>query len=63
MRTALALGWQAVFLLEGCCDIFNDKALRAGRGAAFKLPLAHGAEPCSACFAKLALAAYWRPSP
>jgi TrmH family RNA methyltransferase len=26
----------------GCCDPFNDKALRASRGAAFKLPIAIG---------------------
>ena len=26
----------------GCCDPFNDKALRASRGAAFKLPLSSG---------------------
>ena len=40
LRTALALGWQAAVLLPGCCDPFNDKALRASRGAAFRLPLA-----------------------
>lgn len=38
----MALGWDACFLLPGCCDPFNDKALKAGRGAAFKLPLAQG---------------------
>lgn len=42
MRTAVAFGWDACFLLPGCCDPFNDKALKAGRGAAFKLPLAQG---------------------
>lgn len=47
LRTALALGWQGVLLLDmgpgnKCCDPFNDKALRAGRGAAFKLPMAEG---------------------
>ena len=42
LRTACALGWQAAYLLPGCCDVYNDKALRAGRGAAFKLPLARG---------------------
>ena len=26
----------------GCCDPFNDKAIRAGRGATFKLPLSFG---------------------
>ena len=29
----------------GCCDPWNEKALRAGRGAAFKLPLAAGDWP------------------
>ena len=42
LRTAVALGWDACFLLPGCCDPFNDKALKAGRGAAFKLPIAEG---------------------
>ena len=42
LRTATALGWQGAFLLPGCCDAFNDKALRAGRCAAFKLPHASG---------------------
>ncbi|GAB4814944.1 hypothetical protein N2152v2_001990 [Parachlorella kessleri] len=42
LRTALALGWGGVLLLPGCCDPYNDKALRAGRGAAFRLPLASG---------------------
>lgn len=42
LRTALALGWEAVYLLPGCCDPFNEKALRAGRGAHFKLTLAAG---------------------
>lgn len=28
VRTAAALDWDAVFLLPGCCDPFNDKALR-----------------------------------
>ena len=27
-------------LLPGCCDPFNDKAIKASRGAVFKLPLA-----------------------
>lgn len=45
LRTAVALGWDACFLLPGCCDPFNDKALKAGRGAAFKLPMAQGAWP------------------
>ena len=42
LRTAYALGWDAAYMLPGCCDCFNDKAMRAGRGAAFRLPIAGG---------------------
>ncbi len=38
LRTALALGWEGVFIVEGSCDPFNDKALRAAKGATFRLP-------------------------
>lgn len=31
-----------VFLLPGCCDPFNEKALRASRGACFQLPIVSG---------------------
>lgn len=31
-----------VFLLPGCCDPFNEKALRASRGASFQLPIVCG---------------------
>jgi len=41
-RTALAFGWQGAFLLGNCCDPFNDKALRAAKGATFRLPLRRG---------------------
>lgn len=37
-RTALALGWEGVFLLNESCDPYNEKALRAARGATFRLP-------------------------
>jgi TrmH family RNA methyltransferase len=37
-RSALALGWEGIFLLPGCCDPYNDKALRAGRGTQLLLP-------------------------
>lgn len=40
LRTALAFGWEAVCLLPNCCDPYNDKVLRAARGAHFRLPLA-----------------------
>lgn len=42
LRTALALGWDGVFLTDHCADPFNDKALRAAKGATFHLPLRQG---------------------
>lgn len=42
LRTALAFGWQGVFLLPSCCDPYNDKALAAARGATFRLPWKKG---------------------
>jgi TrmH family RNA methyltransferase len=42
LRTALALGWEGAFLTDGCADPFNDKAIRAARGASFRLPLGFG---------------------
>lgn len=40
-RTALALGWEAIVLLPGCCDPYNDKAVRAGRAAQLFIPHLH----------------------
>lgn len=42
IRSALALGWEGIYLLPGCCDPFNDKALRAAMGATFCLPICSG---------------------
>lgn len=42
LRTALALRWEGVFLTPGTADPFNDKALRAAKGATFKLKLQQG---------------------
>lgn len=42
IRTALALGWQGIYLLGTCCDPFNDKAIRAAKGATFRLPIVKG---------------------
>jgi len=42
LRSALALGWDGVFLLHNTCDPFNDKALRAAKGATFRIPLQSG---------------------
>lgn len=41
-RTALALGWDGVFVIEGSADPYNDKALRAARGAPLLLPWCAG---------------------
>jgi TrmH family RNA methyltransferase len=41
-RSALAFGWEGVFLLEGCCDPYGDKALRSSRGASLRLPVGRG---------------------
>jgi len=41
IRTTLALSWDAICLVGSCCDPFNDKALRAAKGATFRLPLIH----------------------
>lgn len=42
LRSALAFGWEGVFLLEESCDPYNDKAIRASRGALFHLPIQQG---------------------
>lgn len=42
MRTALAFGWDGLYFLPNCCDLFNEKVLRAARGAHFKIPLRVG---------------------
>lgn len=42
IRTAYALSWDGVFLLQGTADAFNDKALRAAKGATFRIPLMKG---------------------
>lgn len=42
LRTALALGWEGVYITENSCDPFNDKALRAAKGATFQIPLQEG---------------------
>ena len=37
-RTALAMGWDGIFVIHGSADPYNDKALRASRGASLFLP-------------------------
>ncbi|KZV30111.1 hypothetical protein F511_19654 [Dorcoceras hygrometricum] len=42
LRSATAFRWGGVLLLPGCCDPFNEKALRAGRGACFQVQIVSG---------------------
>jgi TrmH family RNA methyltransferase len=37
-RSALGLGWDGVWITPGTVDPFNDKALRAAKGATFRFP-------------------------
>jgi TrmH family RNA methyltransferase len=39
LRSALAFGFDGALLINNTCDPFNDKALRAARGATFFLPI------------------------
>ncbi|MBI2811266.1 MAG: RNA methyltransferase [Candidatus Melainabacteria bacterium] len=38
LRTGLAMGWECVYLLPGSADPYNEKAIRAAKGATFLLP-------------------------
>lgn len=40
MRTALALEWDGVLIIGDSCDPYNEKSLRASRGAGLTLPWA-----------------------
>ncbi|KDP29796.1 hypothetical protein JCGZ_18731 [Jatropha curcas] len=42
IRSAVAFRWGGIFILPGCCDPFNDKALKASRGASFQVPIVSG---------------------
>ena len=42
LRTALALNWEGIFLTPSTVDPFNDKAIRASKGACFLIPLQQG---------------------
>lgn len=42
LRTALALGWDGAFLIGEGCDPYNEKAIRAARGATFRIPMRRG---------------------
>ncbi|MGA8164969.1 MAG: RNA methyltransferase [Waddliaceae bacterium] len=42
LRTALALEWEGAYILDSSCDPYNDKAIRAAKGATFYLPIRRG---------------------
>lgn len=42
IRSSLAFGWDGIFILPGTSDPYNDKALRAAKGATFHLPIYSG---------------------
>ena len=42
LRSAKAFNWEGVFITESSCDPFNEKALRAAKGATFALPIRLG---------------------
>jgi TrmH family RNA methyltransferase len=58
LRTALALGWEGAFILNDSCDPYNEKALRAARGATFRLPMRKGSWKE---LQQLAIANQWEP--
>ncbi len=60
LRTAEALGVDGVALAGACCDPFGPKALRAGMGAAFRLPLflTESLAECAAAFRAAGIPVY-----
>lgn len=39
VRSSLAAGVRALFLLPGCCDVWNPKTVRSSMGASFQIPI------------------------
>lgn len=39
IRTALALGYDGVFVTENCADIYNEKTVQASQGAIMRMPV------------------------
>lgn len=42
IRSAAAAGVDAVYLSQGCAEVWSPKALRGGQGAQFRLPVVEG---------------------
>ena len=41
LRTAVAFGFDAAYLMDGCCDPLNPKALDASKGAPWRLRVSY----------------------
>jgi TrmH family RNA methyltransferase len=52
IRTALAFGFEGAYILGEATDPFHDRAIRASKGAVFRLPLAHTSHRAFATFAE-----------
>lgn len=44
LRSAVALNWKNIFIIEACVDLFNDKSINASKGACFKIKVQFGTE-------------------
>lgn len=42
IRTAYAFGYDAVYLLDGCADEYNEKTIQSSQGAIFHIPVLRG---------------------
>ena len=42
LRSAVAFGFDTVFLSDGCVDLYNDKVIRGSQGAIFKVNVIKG---------------------
>lgn len=42
IRSQIAFGWEKLFLLPGCCDLFNDKVVRASAASVFRIEWQEG---------------------
>lgn len=42
VRSQMAFGWNKLFLLPGCCDLFNDKVIRASAASVFRVEWKEG---------------------
>jgi TrmH family RNA methyltransferase len=49
LRSAAAAGVEAVYLSEGCADVWSPKTLRGGQGAQFVMPVAEKADLSRVC--------------